>query len=277
MKNYYEWLEDEDECLRVNEEVLIRQANGFSKQTYGISRDELIQQARIALTTARKNFKADAGSDFDSYARFIIQQALKKLRKDYKVSQSSSFLPSKENSRLAKAEKEFESETGRLPTDEELAIRAEVSLDVVRLWRSGGWRYLASMNDPVGGGESEQKIEDKLSAQALNPEMEFIEKESHVSALELLKRLEQIIELSGLTNEERRILQLRWGTDQELKPRPRAEVARVLAEGKPDSEYMVAQKNPGRRPEYITDKIRTIELRATGKIERTFRSKKREP
>jgi Sigma-70 region 2. len=116
MIKHYEWLEDKDECLRVNEEVLRKQAVGFSKQTYGIGRDELIQQARIALTKAWEKFKADAGSDFDGYARFIIQQALKKLRKEYKASQSSSSLSDKEIRKVTRAEKELKCETLRPPT-----------------------------------------------------------------------------------------------------------------------------------------------------------------
>jgi RNA polymerase sigma factor (sigma-70 family) len=269
MSNSPDFFRSTDECVEAHKELVYKLAGRFRTiaAKHGFSVEELRQQGFEALITACRGFDPSRGVKLKTYASKIIKIALANLitppsqvPEDPKIFRN-----------VKRAERRLTIKLDRPPTMEEIAFEANVDLGIVRNCLEG--LVLVSGDAPVAyedDGEGESFFNAKLESKRDDHDELKVSEDN----VKLLSLLESIIERSGLTPEENLVLRYRWGIDQGLKPRPRALVADMLAEQHTDGKYVVTgekRRVAGGRPEYLTDKIRALELQATRKVGAAFR------
>jgi RNA polymerase primary sigma factor len=119
--------------------------------------------------------------------------------------------------RVVRAEKELAAKLGRAPTDEEVAERAEVTLGDLEALRDMA-RTVTSLDRPVGEGG------DAAFGDLLPSEQAPLEEEVHISLREQAVRRA----LQDLSDEERAVVQLRYGLDGDARPVGIQEIGRRL-------------------------------------------------
>jgi RNA polymerase primary sigma factor len=181
---------------------------------------DLIHEGNLGLIQAAKKydpFKEGHDVKFITYAVWWVRQAILHALAEG----SRTFrLPQKQANTLYRMEQvrsRLVDELGRAPTDQELASAMDASIDDVRLLTRAAQRSL-SLNDPVDeDGESE--LGDLLEQTVLPDTDERLIRESFVRVLEEA--------LSGLSERERQVLELRYGL-QDDRQRTLREIGEIM-------------------------------------------------
>ena len=182
-----------------NSRLVISMAKRYLGQ--GVPFLDLIQEGNLGLMRAVEKFDWRRGNKFSTYATWWIRQSLTRGLAD----QGRTIrVPVHMNDRIRKVyavAHALESETGRRPTPEEIAIELDLDTEKVELALKASRRSI-SLEKPIGHeGESElgQFIEDDTSEDPLES-----------ASLDLLRGDVEHI-LQGLTAREQRVLELRYG------------------------------------------------------------------
>jgi RNA polymerase primary sigma factor len=187
------------ELTQANSRLVISMAKRYLGQ--GVPFLDLIQEGNLGLMRAVEKFDWRRGNKFSTYATWWIRQSLTRGLAD----QGRTIrVPVHMNDRIRKVyavAHALETELGRRPTAEEIAVELDMDLEKVELALKASRRSV-SLEKPVGHeGESElgQFIEDETSEDPLE-----------TASLDLLRGDVEDI-LQGLTAREQRVLELRYG------------------------------------------------------------------
>ncbi|WP_339744021.1 RNA polymerase sigma factor RpoD [uncultured Rubinisphaera sp.] len=202
---------------------------------------DLIQEGNTGLMRAVDKYEYRRGYKFSTYATWWIRQAITRAIADQARTIRIPVHMIETMSRLRKVSKDLVQELGREPTVEEMAERADVSIDEARRVMKIS-RQPISLDRPIGEGEDSyfgDFIEDQST-------------DSPVSSAtqEMLKdKIDHV--LRTLTYREREIIKLRYG----------------LGDG-----YTYTLEEVGRIFKVTRERVRQIEAKAVRKLQHPVRS-----
>lgn len=208
----------------------------------GLSFLDLIQEGNTGLMRAVDKYEYRRGYKFSTYATWWIRQAITRAIADQARTIRIPVHMIEMMSKLRKVAKDLLQELGREPTLEEMAERAEVSIEETRRVMKIA-RNPISLDRPVGEGE-DSYFGDFIQDDAT---------ESPVSAAtqEMLKDKIDTV-LKTLTYREREIIKLRYG----------------LGDG-----YTYTLEEVGRIFKVTRERVRQIEAKAVRKLQHPVRSR----
>jgi RNA polymerase primary sigma factor len=191
-------LEAKEKLINSNLRLVIKFARSY--QGFGLSLQDLIQEAMLGLIRATEKFDWRRGYKFSTYAVLWIKQAMQRgLDNSGRQVRIPAHIAQRERT-ARRVEAELTTQLDREPTDEEVAEKAKLDLEEVRALRDLT-RVTSSLDAPVGEGDT--------SFGELQPdpspgfEEELVERERERAVGDALSTLPQA---------ERRVLQARFGT-----------------------------------------------------------------
>jgi RNA polymerase primary sigma factor len=207
----------------------------------GLSFLDLIQEGNAGLMRAVDKFEYRRGFKFCTYATWWIRQAITRAVADQSRTIRIPVHMVETMSRVRTVSRKLLQELGREPTIEEVARRAETTIDEARRVLAMS-RYPISLDRPVGNSEDSQFGDLLPDAEAENP--------SIGAAQDMLRgRIDKV--LKTLSYREREIIKLRYG----------------LGDG-----YSYTLEEVGHIFRVTRERIRQIEAKAVRKLQQPSRS-----
>jgi RNA polymerase primary sigma factor len=188
-----------ERLINSNLRLVIKFARRY--QGHGLLLQDLVQEAMLGLIRAAEKFDWRRGYKFSTYAVLWIKQAIQRgLDNTGRPVRIPAHVAQRERT-VARTESELRAKLDRDPTEEEIAVRAKLPLDEVKAVRDLT-RVTTSLDAPVGE-DGETSLGELHSESAPGVEDEIVERhqEEAVSAA-----------LQALPEDERRVIQMRFGT-----------------------------------------------------------------
>jgi RNA polymerase sigma factor (sigma-70 family) len=170
-----------------------------------VHRVELLQEGVVGLLRALERFEPERGIPFWGYATWWVRQAMQQLVAELTRPVVLSDRALRHLARLKQAHHDEVQHSGRRPTRGELAERSGLSLDQVDALLATE-RAPRSLQEPVAGEDGEigtfgELVIDPLAADAYEDVLSAIEADELRAVL------------AGLSDRERQVLRMRYGTD----------------------------------------------------------------
>ena len=199
-------------CAEGDEEAIRRMVNSNLRLVVSVAREyagrgvpllDLIQEGSIGLLVAARKFDHTLDFRFSTYATKWIRQGITR----YLLNQSSLIrVPQYSAERLRKIQqihRELLQETGKEPTEEEIAARCDISADKIRKLRQLA-PEVCSLDTPTGEEEDNSLAALLRDVQAPQPQEALIRRELELTIGRLL---------GALNDRQRQILQLHFGME----------------------------------------------------------------
>jgi RNA polymerase primary sigma factor len=187
-----------ERLINSNLRLVIKFARRY--QGHGLSLEDLIQEAMLGLIRAAEKFDWRRGYKFSTYAVLWIKQSMQRgIDNSGRQVRIPAHVAQHERS-VNRIERELRASLDHEPSDEEVAEAAKLPLEQVKATRDLT-RVTTSLDAPVGEGET--SLGELRAESAADVEEDLIEREQ-----------EEAVEaaLAKLPEQERRVVQLRFGT-----------------------------------------------------------------
>jgi RNA polymerase primary sigma factor len=165
-------LEAKEKLINSNLRLVLKFARAY--EGHGLSFPDLVQEAMLGLIRATEKFDYRKGFKFSTYAVLWIKQAVQRgLDNTGRQVRIPAHVAQRER-KINRIASDLATELSREPTDEEVAKRAEVSLDEVLALRDMT-KVTTSLDLPVGDGDT--TLGELHAEQAPGVDEQFVESE----------------------------------------------------------------------------------------------------
>jgi RNA polymerase primary sigma factor len=205
-----------DRMINSNLRLVVSVARRY--QNRGLTLIDLIQEGVLGLIRAVDKFDWRRGYKFSTYATWWVRQAVQRgiETRGREIRMPSNVLDVER--KMARVEPELTERLRRAPTDKELADAIGVKTSQVTTVRSAA-RAVTSLDRPISTNDEATTLAEFVAHEAPGPEETLT-----------LSLTEQKLRaaIKTLPEDERRIIELRFGVDGEAQPLSVKEIARRL-------------------------------------------------
>src|SRR5437764_9256906 len=188
-----------ERLINSNLRLVVKFARRF--EGHGLSREDLVQEAMLGLIRAAEKFDWRRGYKFSTYAVLWIKQAIQRgLDNTGRPVRIPAHVAQRERT-VSRTEGELRAKLDRDPTDEEIAKQAKLPLDEVKAVRDLT-RVTTSLDAPVGE-DGDTSLGDLHAEAVPGVEEEIVERHQEEAVSTALE---------ALPEDERRVIQMRFGT-----------------------------------------------------------------
>ncbi len=187
-----------DRMINANLRLVVAQARRY--QGHGLPLEDLVQEGMLGLIRAVEKFDWRKGFKFSTYGTLWIRQAIQRGLQNSGRTIRVPVHVAQRQVKVRKVEADLNLMLGREPTDEEIAVVAELPVEQVAEVRELA-RGLSSLDQPVGE-DAETSLGDLLPSDAPEPSEEV-----HEAMRD--QRLASVV--SQLPDLEREVIELRFG------------------------------------------------------------------
>jgi RNA polymerase primary sigma factor len=200
-------LEAKERMINANLRLVVSQARRY--QGHGLPMEDLVQEGMLGLIRAVEKFDWRRGFKFSTYGTLWIRQAIQRGLQNHGRTIRVPVHVSQRQVKVRKIEADLSTKLGREPTDEEIAVVAELPLEDISELRELS-RAMTSLDQPVSE-DGETALGDLLASERPEPLEEVAVTERDQRVNEAVRRLppaeQSVIRLRfGLAGEEPRTL-----------------------------------------------------------------------